>query len=254
MTSETSTTPATSPERSQVQWGLTTIPYEIRRRERRATVSIAVEPSGEVVLTAPPTAAVEKLDRLILTRAPWIVAKLRRRSDLPPAPAREFVSGETFLYLGRQHRLRIEPDSPQIGPLTLEHGWLRLRLPRLLEEQHRPAYARAALLDWYTRKAQTRLPERLALWAKKLDVPLPRLLIREPRKRWGSCHPSGIVRLNWRIIQAPLRLVDYVVAHELCHLLHEGHGRAFWATLGRAMPDYEARRSRLVELGARLTW
>jgi len=94
----------------------------------------------------------------------------------------------------------------------------------------------------------------VALWATKLDVPFPRLLIREPKKRWGSCHPSGIVRLNWRILQAPLRLVDYVVAHELCHLLHEGHGRAFWATLGHAMPDYEARRARLTELGARLIW
>ena len=241
-------------ERSQVQWGLTAIPYEIRRRERRATVSIAVEPTGEVVLTAPRTATVDKLDRLVLNRAPWIVAKLRRRSDLPPAPAREFVGGETFLYLGRQHRLRIEPDAPEIGPLTLEQGWLRLRLPRLLEEKHRAAYVRAALLDWYTRRAQTRLPERLAFWSRRLDVPLPRLLIREPRKRWGSCHPSGIVRLNWRIIQAPLRLVDYVVAHELCHLRHEGHGRAFWATLGQAMPDCDARRASLVELGARLTW
>jgi predicted metal-dependent hydrolase len=241
-------------ERSQVQWGLTAIPYEIRRSASRVTVSIAVEPSGGVVLTAPRTAAVERLDRLVLTKAPWIVQKLRRRSDLPPAPIREFISGETFLYLGRQYRLRIELDSPQIGPLTLEHGWLRLHVPSLLEEQHRAGYVRAALLDWYIRKATTRLPARVALWSKKLDVPLPRVLIREPKKRWGSCHPSGLVRLNWRILQAPARLVDYVVAHELCHLLHEGHGRAFWATLGRAMPDYEVRRASLSQLGARLLW
>lgn len=241
-------------ERSQVQWGRTSIPYEIRRRDRRATVSIAVEPSGEVVLTAPRTATVDKLDRLVLRRAVWIVEKLRRRSDLPPAPPRELVSGETFLYLGRQHRLRLEPACAEIGPLALERGFLHLRLPRLLEAEHRPAYVRAALRDWYIRKAHARLPERLALWARKLDVPLPRLLIREPRKRWGSCHPSGLVRLNWRIIQAPLRLVDYVVAHELCHLRHEGHGRAFWTTLGRAMPDCDARRASLLEIGARLMW
>jgi predicted metal-dependent hydrolase len=241
-------------ERSQIQWGLTAIPYEIRRSESRSTVSIAVEPSGAVVLTAPRTAPIDKLDRLVRAKAPWIVEKRRRRSDLPPAPARELISGETFLYLGRQYRLRIDLDSSQPGPLTLEHGWLRLGVPSLIEEQHRTGYVRAALLDWYLRRATTRLPDRVARWAEKLRVPAPRVLIREPKKRWGSCHPSGIVRLNWRIIQAPSPLVDYVVAHELCHLIHEGHGREFWATLGRVMPDYEARRDRLREVGARLIW
>jgi hypothetical protein len=241
-------------ERSQVQWGTTAIPYEIRRSGARVTVSIAVEPSGDVVLTAPRTAGIDRLDRLVLTKAPWIVEKRKGRSERPPAPGREFISGETFLYLGRQYRLRIEADPARIGPLTLEHGWLRICVPDLLEEQHRPGYVRAALLDWYARRAKVRLPERVTHWAEKLRVPVPRVLVREPKKRWGSCHPSGIVRLNWRIVQAPLGLVDYVVAHELCHLLHEGHGRRFWATLGAAMPDYEARRASLSELGARLCW
>jgi hypothetical protein len=190
----------------------------------------------------------------VLTKAPWIVEKRKGRSERPPAPGREFVAGETFLYLGRQYRLRIEGDPARIGPLTLEHGWLRICVPGLLEEQHRAGYVRAALVDWYLKQARVRLPERVAHWAEKLRVPVPRVLVREPKKRWGSCHPSGLVRLNWRILQAPLRLVDYVVAHELCHLLHEGHGRRFWAALGAGMPDYEARRASLSELGARLIW
>ena len=112
----------------------------------------------------------------------------------------------------------------------------------------------AALIDWYVRRAKIRLPARAAHWAEALGVAAPRVLICEPKKRRGSCHPSGVVRLNWRIVQAPPRGVDYVVAHEVCHLIHQGHGRAFWATLGRVMPDYEARRARLKELGARLAW
>lgn len=239
-------------ERSQVQWGRTAIPYEIRRSGARVTVSIAVEPSGDVALTAPRTAEIDKLDRLVLTKAPWIVEKRKGRSERPPAPAREFAGGETFLYLGRQYRLRIEADPTRIGPLTLEHGWFRICVPGFLEEQHRAGYVRAALVDWYLKRANIRLPERVVHWSGKLGVPVPRVLVREPKKRRGSCHPSGLVRLNWRIIQAPLRLVDHVVAHELCHLLQEGHGRRFRATLGRLMPDYEARRASLSELGARL--
>lgn len=241
-------------ERSEVRWGLTPIPYLIRRSARRGTVSIAVEPSGDVVLTAPEATPVERLDRLVRTKAPWIVGRLRRRSDLPPAPAREFVSGETFHYLGRQYRLRVELDAPVVGPLVLDRGWLRIPIPALVGEEHRPAFVRAALVDWYRRRAQARLPERVAHWAKRLGVPEPRLLVREPKKRWGSCHPSGIVRVNWRIIQAPMRLVDYVVAHEVAHLVHEGHGREFWAALEWVIGDVEGRRRALRLAGRRLVW
>ncbi|HEX7601524.1 MAG TPA: YgjP-like metallopeptidase domain-containing protein, partial [Polyangiaceae bacterium] len=148
-------------ERSEIRWGLTAIPYAIRRSAVRRTVSIAVEPSGEIVLTAPRATSVERLDRLVRTKAPWIVGRLRHRSDLPPAPAREFVSGETFLYLGRQYRLRIEPDAALVGPLVLDHGWLRIGVPSVVGEEHRAAFVRAALLDWYRRRACARLPERV---------------------------------------------------------------------------------------------
>ena len=80
------------------------------------------------------------------------------------------------------------------------------------------------------------------------------VLIREPRKRWGSTDARGNIRFNWRIIQAPTRLIDYVVAHELVHLAHPDHTRDFWATLGRAMPDYEVRREALRRLGRQVVW
>ena len=71
---------------------------------------------------------------------------------------------------------------------------------------------------------------------------------------WGSCDTKGVLRLNWRIVQAPKRLIEYVVAHEIVHVLHADHGRAFWAALGRVMPDYEARRDELRKLGPSLEW
>jgi len=77
--------------------------------------------------------------------------------------------------------------------------------------------------------------------------------VREQEKRWGSCAP-GVVRFNWRIVQAPMRLLDYVVAHEIAHLLHGDHGKAFWARLGRVLPDYEVRRAELQTLGTLLIW
>jgi predicted metal-dependent hydrolase len=116
------------------------------------------------------------------------------------------------------------------------------------------AAVRKAVVTWYRHHAAERLPERAAIWARKMGVTVPVVLIRDQRRRWGSCDPKGNLRFNWRIVQAPMRLVDYVVAHELVHLAHRNHTAAFWAALGRVMPDYEARREALRGMGARLEW
>ena len=245
----------TAAERSFVQFGGTRIDYAIRRSQRRGTVSIAVDPQAGVVLTSPASTPITKLDRLVHVKAPWIVQRLRRQSDLPPPlPAREFVSGETFLYLGRQYRLRVEADSSDVGPLSLKAGWLHVRLPRGLGRDHHADYVRAALIDWYRRHARERLPEIVATWSPALGVVVRAVLVRDQTKRWGSCDARGTVRINWRIVQAPTSCIEYVVAHELVHLLHREHSATFWHALGRVMPDYEQRRAVLRTIGHRLEW
>ena len=205
-------------------------------------------------MTAPQPTSVERLDRLIHAKAPWVIERLKRRSELPSAPpAREFVSGETFLYLGRQYRLRLEVGAEPL-PLRMKNGWLHLPIPRSLPEEHRRAFVRAALLDWYKPRAARRLRARVKAWAGKLHVSEPELRVVEPRRRWGSASRSGNVRLHWRIVQAPLALVDYVVLHEVMHLVHANHTAEFWGAIGRVMPDYEERKARLRLLGPEMEW
>jgi predicted metal-dependent hydrolase len=246
-------TGAATGERSEVLWGTTRISFAVRRSARRKTVSLAVDARDGLVVTAPANTPAETLGSVVHARARWVVERLRQKSALPsPPPPRELVSGEGYRYLGRQLRLRLLVDAPP-APVILRQGWLELPLPAGLPEEQRRPYARAALVDWYRRLAASRLPEDTARWAQKLGVAAPRVIVSEPEKRWGSCS-KGVVRLNWRILQAPVSLIDYVVAHEVTHLLHEDHSRTFWATLGRVMPDYEARKVRLRELGPSLVW
>lgn len=241
------------PERSRVTWGATEIPYGIRRSSRRGTVSVGVDPTGSVTVIAPNQTPIERLDRVVRAKAPWIVQKLRRRSDLPPPlPTREFASGETFRYLGRQYRLRIIGGEPR--PLSLRRGGLEVSIPAGLDGEHHAAYVRAAMVDWYRRRAADRLRPLAVTWAERIGVHLAGVLVRDQAKRWGSCDRGGTLRLNWRIVQAPLRLIEYVVAHEVVHVRHADHGREFWATLARVMPDYEVRRARLREIGPALIW
>jgi len=211
---------------------------------------VAIDPEEGVLLTAPTATPVERLDRVVRTKARWIVERLRRQSDLPPAlHEREFVGGETFLYLGKQYRLAI--DHAREGAALL-HGHLVVGAPHVLAGKS--AHVRRALATWYRQHAQERLPEIASVWAHKLHVEVGAVLMREQRRRWGSCDRSGLLRLNWRIIQAPRACIEYVVAHEVVHVRHPNHTPAFWAVLGRAMPDYERRRARLKALGASLVW
>lgn len=242
-----------SVERSEVRFGTKTIEYSIRRSSRRTTVSIAIDPAEGVLVTAPSPAPVNRLDEIVHAKATWIVQRLKRQSDLPPPMEKEFVSGESFLYLGRQYRLRLGKDE-EPRPLRLENGWLHVPLPPHLGGQHRSGYVRAALIDWYKRNAKRRIGKRVIHWAAKLDVNVPEMLLSEPRTRWGSASSSGALRINWRIIQASNSLVDYVVAHELTHLRHPDHTPGFWACLGRTMPDYEQRKQRLRTIGPALEW
>lgn len=239
-------------ERSAVRWGNTEIPYEIRRSGRRGTVAIAVEPSGAVVLTAPPAATVTRLDGVVRAKAKWIVDRVRRRSDLPPPRPREFVSGETFSYLGRQYRLRVLPGQA-VRPIALRGGHLELPVPEDLDDETRATYTRAALIDWYKRRAREQISAWLAPWITAMHVKAPKLLVTDQEKRWGSCS-RGTLRINWRIVQAPRSLVDYVLAHEVVHLAHPHHGAPFWAALGGMMPDYDSRKERLRALGSELAW
>lgn len=242
-------------EHSSVRYGNKVIDYAIRRSARRTTVSIAIDATDGVLVTAPQPAPTSRLDRIVHAKAAWICERIKRHSDRPPAPnTKEFVSGETFRYLGRQYRLRVE-RAERARAVRLERGLLRVVAPRALDERHRTAYVRAALIDWYRAKAHERLPARVNIWAGKLDVEPPTVTVTDPQKRWGSASISGAaIRLNWRVIQAPLALVDYVVAHELTHLEHPNHTARFWAALGRAMPDYDLRKERLRVIGPELEW
>ena len=238
-------------ETSAVTWGDTRIPYAIRRSARRKkTVAVTVDPGGGVLLLAPEQFSTSRLDAVVLRRAGWIVQRMRgaESNGVPPSP-REFVSGESVMYLGRHYRLKVHPDEP--GEAKLRGGWLHVPAPAGAEQRDQ---VRVALVSWLRRHAAERLPERVEMWRLKAGVAMPRMVISDQKRRWGSCDRSGTIRLNWRIIQAPMRLVDYVVVHELVHLRHRGHGRDYWQALGRIMPDYERRREDLRRQGVGLTW
>lgn len=244
-------------DRLNVAYGTTILTAQLRRSPRRKTVALTIDPELGLIVTAPTSAPRERLEAMIRQKAKWIVGHLEALEELEaPMPPRQGLNGESLLYLGRHYRVFAQPaeggTGSSAGAARLRGG--RLVVPLGVGEGDPSASLREAVRVWLKTHAERRLPERVALWSRRLGVHPQAVLIREPARRWGSCNERGEVRLNWRIIQAPMALVDYVVAHELVHLVHKDHSAAFWGQLGAAMPDYEERREALRRLGPQLGW
>jgi predicted metal-dependent hydrolase len=243
-------------ERSEVQYGHTRIAYEVARTRRQKTVAIAVDAHGRVEIKAPPGTPLERIDLIVHQKARWIVErqKQRRREDAAP-PARRFVSGESCRYLGRQYRIAVRGGEE--ARVRLERGWLVTTLAPdawAAPADVRADAVRASLIDWYRAHAAERLPACAAAWAPRLGVAPAEVLVRAQDRRWGSCDARGVLRLNWRIVQAPARLQEYVIVHELAHMVERDHSAAFWSRVGRALPDYDQRRAARARLGPELVW
>jgi predicted metal-dependent hydrolase len=241
-------------ECSEIQWGMTPIPYVIRRTGREKTVALTIEGRGKLVVTAPEGVSVDRLNGIVRRKAPWVVKRIRQVSDRPPPPSeREFVSGETVRYLGRQYRLRVvetlDRDNTRIWA-----GWYEVPVPPGLSGVARRREVCRRVAGSLRERADAYLPNHLTEVCRRLRIERPGMVVREQAKRWGSCDRSGVLRINWRIIQAHLPLIDYVLVHELAHLKNRGHDRKFWDAVGQWLPDYEQRRARLLALGPSLVW
>lgn len=235
---------------SQIQFGNTTIPYEIRRTPNRNSISVNVHPDGTVTVDAPKGSRKTHIAEAVQSKQVWILNQQEYFRRLVRTRTKRFVSGESFLYLGRQYRLRVLNDESRETPtVRLFRGQIEIRSPTDADHESQVAFTRSMLIDWYREKALRRLESLTTRYARNLGVKVGSVSVREMKRRWGSAGQSGKVSYNWKIILAPKRLVEYVVAHEVCHLKHDDHSREFWRLLERTMPDYERRRLELAVNG-----
>lgn len=206
---------------------------EVIRTSRRKTADIRVE-EGAVSVIVPVSTSIEKIDQLLLSKRLWIKEKMALQRDMAPASSKQFVSGEAFPYLGRNYRLKVETGP--FAPVKLLQGRL---LVQTLEGSQQPHMIRNALVRWYKHQASLKIREKARRYAPIVGVEPTGVNIKTFKSRWGSCTAKGELEFNWRIMLAPNRMVDYVVIHELCHLIHHDHSPEFWREVMRVMPDYQ---------------
>ena len=211
--------------------------YTVIRRLRRKTVSISVRTDDTVVIAVPARLPQKHIERLIVSKTGWIRSRLRFNEEVRQrCRPKEYVSGEAFAYLGRNYRLKVVAG--KTGPASLSQGRIHVHVPPGMNDEEKTQHIISQLTSWYQEHALKRLREKAARYANMLGVTPAEVDIKSYRSRWGSCHRDGRVYFNWRIIMAPHSVVDYVVVHELCHLVHHNHSSAYWRLVASILPDY----------------
>lgn len=226
----------------RVKFGSEVIGFSVEFRQRRS-LAISVHPDLSVVVVAPEDQSLSEISAKVKKRAPWILRQKHYFSKfLPKQPNRRFVSGETHKYLGKQYRLKVISGRAQ--KVVLSRGYLLVTSRKPTDSDA----VRELLYSWYKEHAQRQFQLSLARTFKefrKYDLVLPAIKIKRMAKRWGSCAANGTIYLNPELVKAPLKCIDYVLVHELCHLIIRNHSSSFYRLLKKMMPDWELRKNAL---------
>jgi len=216
--------------------------YIIKRSAKRRKLTITVERDRSVVVHAPEGMSEDKIREVVESKRQWIYVKKghpQKYHALPHPPGKELVSGESALYLGRQYRIEVVKSG-----LSEVQFAQRFFLPAIQEEKRVDA-----LREWFISKAKEKIVPRVRIHARALGVDISAIKIVDNRFRWGSCTLNDNVNLNWRLIKAPMFVIDYVIVHELAHLIEANHTPRFWNVVRAQAPTMEKAKAWLKENG-----
>ncbi len=229
-------------------YGTQTIEFVIKYSKRK-TIEIGVEAPEIVKVVAPEGLSDEIILDYVKKKAKWIVTKLFEIKEVQFLRAeKEYVNGEAFLYLGRHYSLQLLDDGLMKKPVTkLYQGKFIITTPTRNQEE-----LRLSMEHWYREKTLDKVLEKVSYFQKYFDELPASVKVKEQKKRWASCSHKRDLMFNWRCSMAPSWVLDYIVVHEMCHMVYMNHSKEFWVLLEKVMPDYEKKRDWLKVNGVKL--
>lgn len=227
----------------EVAYGNTSLGFSVKRSNRK-TLAIEVHPDLSIKVIAPVDASLKDIKDRILNKGKWIKKQQTYFEQfLPRTPKREYVSGETHFYLGRRYLLKLRKSNEQ--GVKLKGGEMVV----FLKDTTNKELIKKLLGNWYYSHAKRKfiqcIKESVLKFKKHKIDEQPPLVVKRMSKRWGSCTPNGRIILNPEIIKTPSKCMEYVVIHELCHLIHPNHSKEFYELQNKMMPDWEKWKLRL---------
>ena len=230
------------------QYGTKYIDFNVIFKKRK-TMGIQIDSSGQVKVISPIGISEEDILRIVKTKAKWIIQKQYDIKSIKNDKInREAVNGESYMYLGRNYSLQLVDDKSikEISVRLLQGKFIVTTNTRNQEK------IKLALEKWYREKTLKRVRERVKYYKKYFKEEVTDIKVKEQKKRWASCTWNDELLFNWRCVMAPSNVLDYIVLHEMCHMVHKNHSKDFWNLVGEIMPDYISRKKWLKENGIKL--
>ena len=231
------------------------IEYVVIRRKRKS-IGISVSVKDGVRVTAPIWAREAQIHDVVCQKAPWILNKLTLMEEMSrQAPVKKCINGESFSYLGGRHTLHVYKMKGITSislRFDLEH-FIAL-VPDFMPVEEQSQCLRKLMIGWYKEHAMESIKERIEAYSGKMNVTPSKVQVKDQKRVWGSCSAGGAIYMNWRLVLAPLPIIDYVVVHELAHLVVRDHSPRFWRLVASVLPDYKERVKWLKENGHILTF
>jgi predicted metal-dependent hydrolase len=223
------------------QFGNTTIDYSVEYIKGKKDVSLSVCLTEGVKLVVPHGIDSDKLEVILHKKAPWILKKKYELNEVAAAPPpKEYVSGEKFAYLGRHYRLKVHKNETLNNPtLNFKQGRFIAEIPTNMNADDKVIRLSRLFKEWYITQGSRKIEERLKIYCPKMELEPTKIAFKEQQKRWGTCTKEGVIYLNWRIMMAPMSVIDYVLVHELAHLKYADHSTDYWRFVRSILPDYE---------------
>jgi hypothetical protein len=222
--------------------------WQIRRSARRKTLSVCVYPDNRVVVAVPEKLSQKEIISFVEKKSGWVRKRLdlnrEKQEKLSPL---EFNPGERVLYLGAEHTLEV--CTGRRSGVSCERGKIVVSIRPGIPTGTRAPFIRRELVTWYANMALTKIRERVTHYMRIIGVTPRTIRIKAIKSRWGSCSTSGGINFAWNIIMAPEPVLDYLVVHELCHLIHHNHSAEYWNLVQSIIPDHRERRKWLRENG-----
>ncbi len=205
----------------------------------RVTTAIQVTKDGDVIVKAPRSMSKKDIKKLLWENEAWIEKKKQEvAQERELYPPKRWQQGELFYLVGNPYPLVIkETPFSDAAYIVFKDEQIQISTP-----YKDPDFIREVMLDFYMKNAQQILPGRVEAYNEYLKLPVNKIVVKEQKTRWGSCTARGNINLNWKLVMADVKIIDYVVVHELCHFYEMNHSDAFWRNVGRILPDYKERR------------
>lgn len=200
--------------------------YQLVRSHRRS-LAIHISPNGDVIVKAPVFVPSFLIKRFVMDKSDWIERRLAHLQTLPSIKKRRYVEGEEYMYMGRKYILRFG----NFKEITVTNT---LNFPQFLSFR-----IEKELAEWYVRQAKVLISERVEYYSNHMGADFQTISFSDTSSKWGSCSHDNKLQFNWRLIMAPITVIDYVVVHELAHTFEHNHGRAFWRKVEIYKPAYK---------------